>query len=225
MQDLGFFQTTRGHIVESLKRAGPRTAVELAREHGLTANAVRQHLARLERDGYVAERPVRRGKTKPSFLYSLTGQGDNLFPQRYSALLRVVLGELSREEGPERVQQLFRRIGERSARKYAGRFAGKDTAGRVGELTKILQERGVIADFQPSGDGFVLREHNCPFKDAVAEHPQICAVVHTLMDETLPERVEHVTSIARGDEVCEFRIGNTAETAASNADVTGGSST
>lgn len=207
LHDLGFFQTTRGHIVERLKRVGASTAVELARPLGLTANAVRQHLARLERDGYVAERSVRRGKTKPSFLYSLTPHGDELFPQRYNALLRVVLNELQREEGPHRVDELFRKIGERSARKYADRFAGKGAAERVGELTKILQERGVVADYEPSADGFVLREHNCPFKDVVAEHPQICTVVHTLMEELLPGKTEHRTSIARGDDACEFHIG------------------
>jgi len=81
MQGNGFFQTTRGRVLESLKRRGGRTATELAAEHGLTANAVRQHLGRLEADGLVLETPARRGRTKPSLLYSVTSEGERLFPQ------------------------------------------------------------------------------------------------------------------------------------------------
>lgn len=203
----GFFQSTRGRILEALKRQGNRTASELASEHGLTVNAVRQHLSRLEADGLVAEASARRGRTKPSLIFSITPAGERLFPQRYDVLLNAVLDELRSTEGDERVSALFRKIGERSARRYAARFAGKDAEGRVGELTKLLREQGVIADFEPvAGGEFVLREHNCPFKETVASHPQVCTVVHALMDEVLPGKTRHERSIARGDEVCEFHI-------------------
>jgi predicted ArsR family transcriptional regulator len=206
MQGNGFFQTTRGRILESLKRRGSRTATELAAEHGLTANAVRQHLGRLEADGLVVEAAARRGRTKPSLTYSVTSDGERLFPQRYDVLLNALLHELQAEEGQDRVTDLFRKIGERSARKYADRFDGKDTAGRVDELTKILREQGVVADCERTNDGFLIREHNCPFKDTVSSHPQVCTVVHTLMGEVLPAKPEQRTSIARGDAVCEFHL-------------------
>jgi predicted ArsR family transcriptional regulator len=215
MRESTFFETTRGRILESLKRRGNRTAGELALEHGLTANAVRQHLIRLEVDGLIAERRERRGRTKPSSVFSVTHAGERLFPQRYDVLLNAMLHELQLEDGPERVTDLFRKIGQRSARKYADRFEGKDTAGRVGEITNILREQGVVADWEAAGDGFILREHNCPFKDSVAAHPQVCAVVHTLMSEVLPGSQRQVTSIARGDDVCEFHI--TPVTPAANA--------
>jgi predicted ArsR family transcriptional regulator len=55
-----FFETTRGQIVGLLRR-GRRTVEELARALGLTDNAVRNHLATLERDGLVRQDGVRRG--------------------------------------------------------------------------------------------------------------------------------------------------------------------
>lgn len=202
----GFFQTTRGRILESLKRKGSLTAAELAAEHGLTPNAVRQHLGKLEAEKLVDERAARRGRTKPSFVYSITADGERLFPQRYDVLLNAVLHEIQREEGRDRVTDLFRKIGERSARKYADRFEGKDAAGRVDELTKLLREQGVVADCERTADGFLIREHNCPFKETVAAHPQVCTVVHTLMHEVLPGVPEQRSSIARGDSVCEFHL-------------------
>jgi len=62
-----FFATTRGKIVSELRRRGSASAAELAQAFGLSPNAVRQQLVVLERDGLVAETPVRRGPTKPTF--------------------------------------------------------------------------------------------------------------------------------------------------------------
>ena len=206
MREAAFFQTTRGRILESLKRHGNRTAAELAREHGLTANAVRQHLARLESDGLISESRARRSRTKPSIVYAVTHAGERVFPQRYDVLLNAVLHELQAEDGEGRVSELFRKIGERSIRKYASRFEGKDTASRVGEMTKLLRQQGALADYEAEDGGFVIREHTCPFKETAGAHPEVCTVVHTLMNEFLPGGAEQRTSIARGDDVCEFHI-------------------
>jgi predicted ArsR family transcriptional regulator len=206
MRDAGFFQSTRGRILESLKKHGGSTAAELAAEHGLTVNAVRQHLGRLEGDGLIEEGLARRGRTKPSAVFSVTHAGERLFPQRYDVLLNAVLHELQLEDGQDRVTTLFRKIGERSARKYADRFEGKDVAQRVDEVTKILREQGVVADCDTEPGGFVIREHSCPFKETIGAHPQVCTVVHTLMNEVLPGTPQQRRSIARGDAVCEFHI-------------------
>ena len=207
MREASFFHTTRGRILESLKKHDGRTAAELAAEHSLTVNAVRLHLSRLEADGLVVERGARRGRTKPSAVYSVTHAGERVFPQRYDVLLNAVLHELRLEEGQDRVTALMRKIGERSARKYADRFEGKNVAERVGEVTKILREQGVVADCETKPDGYVIREHNCPFKETVAANPQVCTVVHTLMNEVLPgTSPEQRTSIAKGDATCEFHI-------------------
>src|SRR5450755_2592921 len=172
MRDAAFFQSTRGRILESLKRHSGRTAAELAAEHGLTVNAVRQHLGRLEGEGLIREGESRRGRTKPSAVYSVTNAGERLFPQRYDVLLNAVLHELQVEDGHDRVTTLFRKIGERSARKYADRFEGKGVAERVDEVTKILREQGVVADCEAEPGGFVIREHSCPFKETIGAHPQ-----------------------------------------------------
>jgi DeoR family transcriptional regulator, suf operon transcriptional repressor len=205
MREASFFQSTKGRIVDSLRR-GPRTASELAGDHRLTPNAIRQHLARLERDGLVVETSERRGPTKPSLVFSLTPEGRRLFPQRYGALLNALIEEIGQSEGPEKVRELFHNIGKRSARKFAPRFAGMNAEERVAELTSILREQGVVADYERSGDGYVLREHTCPFRETATAHPEVCSVVHTLMEEVLPAKAEQRSSIARGDALCEFSI-------------------
>src|SRR6266496_4119842 len=75
-----FFASTRGRIVTLLRR-NSRTVEELAQELTLTDNAVRAHLATLERDGIVQQRGVRRGSGKPSYIYDLTPEAEYLFPK------------------------------------------------------------------------------------------------------------------------------------------------
>ncbi len=66
-----FLDTTRGRIVGLLRR-GVETVEELAQKLEVTDNAVRAHLATLERDGLVERRGERRGFRKPHFAYVLT---------------------------------------------------------------------------------------------------------------------------------------------------------
>ncbi|HET8631769.1 MAG TPA: ArsR family transcriptional regulator, partial [Thermomicrobiales bacterium] len=77
-----FFGSTRGRVLALLRRAS-RTVDELARALGLTDNAVRAHLATLERDGLVRQEGLRRGAGKPAYAYDLTPAAERLFPSAY----------------------------------------------------------------------------------------------------------------------------------------------
>jgi predicted ArsR family transcriptional regulator len=134
MREQSFFQTTRGRIVQSLQQHGTRTASQLSQEHGVSANAVRQHLSRLGRDGLVSERSQRLGRTKPTLVYSLTPDGERLFPQRHSLLLGAVLDEVRDIDGERRLKKIFENIGKKSAKRHAARFAGKSLPEAVSEL-------------------------------------------------------------------------------------------
>ncbi|TAM58620.1 winged helix-turn-helix transcriptional regulator [bacterium] len=210
-----FFQGTRGKIIESLGRTGGATAREIATELGLTPNAVRQQFSTLAGEGLVATRSARRGPTKPTLLYHLTQKAERLFPQRTDQLLHLVLNQIADEEGGDRIDDIFRRIGKRSAEKFRPRLEGKDYAGKIHELAAILREQGVIADVEQLDDGkLVLREHNCPFAASVRRHPEVCTLIHTVMDELLPGTQNHTTSFAKGDNVCTFELTEDASTAA-----------
>src|SRR5687767_4210493 len=89
-RDKRFFASTRGRVT-ALLRHGDRTVEELAQPLGLTDNAVRAHLATLERDGLVRQAGLRRGTSKPAYAYALTPAPERLFPKAYGTLLRMLL--------------------------------------------------------------------------------------------------------------------------------------
>ena len=207
MQDARFFQSTRGKIVSALRRRHTASAVDLAGEFGLSTNAVRQQLLTLERDGYVAERSVRRGPTKPTLEYSLTSSADTLFPQLYDRMLTAVLREVKTSLGDDALDAVMGKLGKRASAKLRQRIGAPDARGRAEELAAALRENGVDSDVVQRADGTIeLREHNCPYSQSIAEHPELCSIIHTVLHETVSESSKQVESIATGGSACRFEI-------------------
>ena len=146
-----FFESTRGRIVGALRERHSASAFDLAGQFGLSPNAIRQQLVVLERDGLVAERSVRRGKTKPTLEYSLTAEAERYFPQRYDRMLNAVLREVREAGGGEAVQAIFERIGKRSAERLKPEFDRSEaTEGKLISLVETLRASGVTADLTKS---------------------------------------------------------------------------
>jgi predicted ArsR family transcriptional regulator len=201
-----FFQTTRGKIVTELRKRGSASAADLASQLGLSPNAVRQQLVVLERDGIVVEHPVRRGPTKPTLEFSLTREAESLFPQRYDRLLSSILREVRRQYGDAGVARIFDSISSRAVTKAKRKVNGDEPEERVAQLTELLRKDGVVAEYSLIEGGFVLHEHNCPYSEVAKENPEMCGVVHHMMDETVGGAIEQTESLATGGKECRFEI-------------------
>jgi predicted ArsR family transcriptional regulator len=206
MQADRFFQTTRGRIVEELRTRKTASAVDLAQVFGLSPNAIRQQLVVLERDGLVVERSVRRGRTKPTYEFSLTGEAEKLFPQHYDKMLGAVLREIKTQFGAEGMGKVFDGIAKRTVAKVKERVTSTDTEGKFRQLTQVLREGGVVAEYSLIDGGFELREHNCPYSEVVKEHPEVCSVIHQVLNETVGGKHVQTESIATGGNECRFEV-------------------
>jgi predicted ArsR family transcriptional regulator len=201
-----FFQTTRGKIVSELRRRGSASAADLARSFGLSPNAVRQQLMVLERDGLVAETSVRRGPTKPTYEFSLTADADKLFPQAYDKMLTAVLRELREQFGGAAVERIFDGLSKRAIERARLKVTSSDPQERVAQLTEMLRENGVVAEYSLIDGGFVLHEHSCPYSNAAKENPEVCQVIHQVIDETLGGEHAQTESLAHGGRECRFEL-------------------
>src|SRR5512142_1680951 len=106
-------QPTRRKIVLALKQHGGLTAAELAELLGITSMGVRRHLTTLERDKLVVYELVQRGKGRPSYVYRLSSQAENLFPKNYAALANELLSYVEESTGPDTIMTLFDRRAQR----------------------------------------------------------------------------------------------------------------
>lgn len=174
-----FLASTRGQIV-SLLRRGSRTVNELAEALGLTDNAVRAHLAGLERDGLVAQEGVRRGIGKPAHVFELTPEAEGLFPKAYAFLAANLVEELRARVGEEGLADALRAIGRRAGE--AAGVAGADPVARLGGTLAVLEALGSDAEVTREDGHAHLRGHTCPLSSVVAEEPRVCGLLEGFVE-------------------------------------------
>lgn len=202
-----FFDSTRGKIVGALRERRSASAFDLAEQFGLSPNAIRQQLVILERDGLIAGRSVRRGRTKPTVEYSLTPDANRYFPQRYDKMLNAVLREIRTAGGDDAVKAVFERIGKRAADRLGDVTGEHPAEERLEKVVSALKASGVTAELQRAEPGkLVLHEHSCPYAAVVAENPECCSAIHTILDRVAPGKSAQVESLATGGSECRFEI-------------------
>lgn len=179
-RDEKYFNSTRGQIV-TLLRTGLRTVEELAQALGITDNAVRAHLAALERDGLVRQNGSKRGIGKPAYTYELTAAAERLFPKAYDLVLNRLLGVLSRRSNPQELEELLREVGRNLASEQVP--LGGDTRTRLKAATNLLNELGGMATLEENQGQFFIRGFDCPLAALVPDHPQVCQLAEALVSE------------------------------------------
>jgi predicted ArsR family transcriptional regulator len=182
-----FFASTPGRIVTLLRRAS-RTVEELAQTLDLTDNAVRAHLATLERDGIVRLRGSRRSSSKPASLYELTESGEELFAKAYGPILRQLLEEINGRLGASEVEEVLRSTGRRLTAQWP--IPRGDLHTRLEAAVSVLNELGGLAELEQRNDSSVIRGYSCPLATVVPGHPEACRLVESLLTELLGVKVE-----------------------------------
>jgi predicted ArsR family transcriptional regulator len=193
---------TRAKLLSLLRRSR-RTITALADALHLTDNAVRTHIAALERDGIVEQVGTQRDTGgKPARVYGLTGEGEELFPKAYALVLGELVEELARVDGWERATDLLRAVGRRAA---SGAVAPADREGRVAVAAAALRSLGGDVEVQRTEQGYALQGYGCPLSAVTAKHPQVCALARALVEEITGQSVTECCE-RNGRPRCRFRI-------------------
>jgi len=178
-----FLDSTRGQVA-SLLRRGPRTVEELATELGLTDNAVRNHLALLERDGMVRQVGVRRvkGAGKPATIFELDPAAEPQFSRAYPPVLSAVLDVLIDELPAERAVEILDKVGRRLGAGAGGPATGS-LADRAERAADALRALGAEVDVVTEEGALVLRGAGCPLSSVVRHRPETCRAVESFVSE------------------------------------------
>ena len=202
-----FLETTRGRIL-ALLRCSPRTVDEMAKALGLTDNAVRAHLATLERDGMARSLGVRRGPGagKPSTVYELPAKADVVFSNAYPTVLTALIEELVHSLSAADADKLLSGVG----RRLAGPHVLPPTASRQEKLraaVRVLNSLGGAAELEEREGAATIRGCGCPLSSAVADRPETCRAVEALLSEVVGAPVRQ--HCQQGDRPsCCFEVNN-----------------
>jgi predicted ArsR family transcriptional regulator len=203
--DKRFWASTRGQIV-SLLRRGSRTVNELAAALSLTDNAVRAHLATLERDGLVHPSGTRPGTRKPNITYDLTPEAERLFPKMYGPILRHLLDVLAEHLTAKKLDAIVRAVGRRVAEDHRSAVQADKLRDRVAQAVTVLREWGGLAEPDEDDGNLVIRCYDCPLAVAVVGHPEVCRLVETMLGELLGARVQQRCQVDPAPQ-CYFEVG------------------
>jgi predicted ArsR family transcriptional regulator len=183
------FKSTRGKILELL-RAQESTVNELADELHLTDNAVRAHLASLERDRLVAQSGTKPGVRKPHTTYALGPEAEHLFPKAYGRMVSLLMSIFSRQVAPGKLRAGMRAGGRKVAQEHLGDLRGKTRQQRIDAALGILKEFGGAATFREEDGKHFIYGNGCPIAAATANHPEACLLAESLLTEIIGSPVK-----------------------------------
>jgi predicted ArsR family transcriptional regulator len=207
---LGVPSNTREQILEILQRSGNGlTADALAHKLGISAVAVRKHLAALERDNCVQTELERRPVGRPTSLYRPTATAQELFPNDYANLATAVLEMIRLLDGAQKVDELFQHRAEVLASELASRVQGATLQERLREVAQVLEEQGYMPEIQQLTEGrehYLLTEHHCPILQVAKAFQQACSCELDVLLKVLQVRVERCDHRMLGHPHCSYLI-------------------
>jgi DeoR family suf operon transcriptional repressor len=201
-----FSNTPAGRVLRSIQIRGRATIKDVAEDLGVTASAVRLHLAQLQAKGAIHTDQVRDGVGRPYYVYSATPEAHNLFYKDYGELARLLLEQVGETEGPEALQRLLRRVSDRLAAVYRDQVWGRELTERVTAWAELLDQRGVAVQLARTEDGYVLREYGCPYQNVAVENRAVCEMERQVMARLLESGVKLTQCVLDGYPGCQFTI-------------------
>jgi predicted ArsR family transcriptional regulator len=177
--------TSRGRIVTLLRRGGA-TADDIAATLKLTASGVRAQLSGMERDGVVQRVGQRAGATRPSQVFELTPEVEQLLSQAYVPLLTQLVRVFAKGLPTKAVNALMREAGLRMAEELLG---GKPPSGslprRVALVNRLMNEQlGAVTRVEGNGK-WVNRGDSCPLAALTGKHPAVCLAMESFVQEVV----------------------------------------
>jgi predicted ArsR family transcriptional regulator len=177
--------SSRGRIV-TLLRSGGLTADDLASQLRLTRSAIRAQITGMERDGVVRRAGQRPGTTRPSHIFELTPEVEQLLSSAYVPLLTQLVDVFADGLPPHQLETMLRQAGRKLADELSrGKRPAGNLASRVGVASEMLNEQlGAMTHVEGNGR-YVIRGVGCPLAALTGKHPGVCLAMESLVAEVI----------------------------------------
>ena len=196
---------TRSAILALTVDRGGVAVVDLAEALGLADATVRRHLDRLIAAGLITPSAIVRGGTgRPYQLYQATDTGVRQQRDHSASLAARMLDQL--KHGAIDLDAVAQGIGRRLAAEHRNDIQGVSLKRRVGSTVEALRAEGILDAWSETEGGFVLENHACPYRQAAEASDCVCESDRIAIQELVGVAVEQVSSLAHGDDTCEYLV-------------------
>lgn len=197
-------------LLSLLPRLESATVQDLCDALGVTATAVRQRLNRLQAEGFVEREVERRDRGRPCHVYKLTAQGVKSLGDDHAEIAAILWKSIAEIDSPAIRQQLIQSVKNALVRRFGSQEGMTGSlVGRLQTLCEKLSNQGFDVELAANPEGRLLpiiREHNCPYHELVAEDSTFCELEQSVFSELLGVPVELSSCRVDGDRCCEFSI-------------------
>lgn len=216
--------STKQDILRDLLKQGQCTAQELAERLHITPQAVRRHLKDLETEGLIVHQALQGGMGRPNYVYQLSREGKDHFPDRHSEFAVSLLDTLTETVGREQVSTILRKQWERKAQEYREQIGSGLLQERVAKLVALRQAEGYMAEWHPvesetgsetssqkvteaATDRFVITEYHCAISHIAESFPNVCGHELEMFAVALQDcKVERTHWLVNGEHRCGYLI-------------------
>jgi predicted ArsR family transcriptional regulator len=172
----------RNRIVQLLRKR-TCTIEDLAKELGVTENAIRAQIALLRREGLVEPAGEIKGTRKPALIYGPTRNVDSYFSKAYPSVLVSLVDVLADQVSPDEFLTVMKKLGQKLA--ISRPRPARNLRERVEDAAAFYQTLGGLAEIEEEGKKLIIKGYGCPLAEAVAAHAGICVAMESLMSELI----------------------------------------
>ena len=191
-------KSTKDQILSLLKLNGSMTILELANELEITEMAVRRHIQTLERDKLILSDVKKQTLGRPSKVYQLAEQGEDLFPKKYKEFSIELLQGLIEAGQEQLVQDILIKNREKHFEQYHLDPKNKTFIEKLNSLKKIQELEGYMPKVENQEGTIHFKELNCPLVEIAKEYPQICHAEREFIENYLGAELKSLSSMVDG---------------------------
>lgn len=196
----------KAELVRLIKRRGALSIKKACETLDLAASTIRQHLSRLEADGFVDKRLNRQGVGRPSQMYYLTEKAEIFFENREGTVLAELLRELINSGEKEKVEEFFAANCDRRLERWRRQLFGVPESKKLPTIQNLLEEWGYVPNCRyDEEERLVIELSHCPYPNVANLVPYQCFCEKRLLETLTGEELTHECSIPEGAASCRFR--------------------
>ena len=194
-------------ILEHLHRCGEATVRDLCDVLGVTRNAIRQRISRLEAGGVIVSNQRSQSRGRPKNVYRVTAEGLHSLGEDYRELAVVLWEAIVGLEDSTVKEQLISQVRDRLADRFRRKLTeGHSADQRLDQLADEMKSSGFNVESDHSSVLPILRETNCPFPMLADVDETICQVERQVLEQVLGAPVEFKNRCRDGHHCCEFEV-------------------
>src|SRR2546426_1177013 len=174
------FSSAKKQILLTLKRRGAVSLSDISEELRISKMATLKHLNVLEAKGLVERSFKAGGRGRPRAFFNLSKSSATLFPEAYTHMTLSALNFIEEKLGRDAVVRLLQQRAQEVLDANRNRIPDSGLKDRVGELVKIRDEGGYMAEVAEVGNArktvVEMLEHTGRIMAFAEALPEACGV-------------------------------------------------